>query len=150
MEILTKIKEEVAAFKLKKEALIESLRNEFPQLFKPIFDKSQKIESIAFTCYTPYFNDGDECTYHTNVDELEINGEGEYDTPWFDWRVGRDNYKDTVFEPEIDVEECLLIGEFKAILSSIPEDFYRDLFGDHIKVIINKDGSINIEGYEHE
>lgn len=32
----------------------------------------------------------------------------------------------------------------------IPEDLMKDLFGDHIKVTINNDGSVETKDYNHD
>lgn len=128
MTIVEKINAELQAFNDKKKELVESLRKDFPALLAPLFAQSETIESIGWTQYTPYFSDGDECVF--GVNELEyVNGE--YDT-------------------ELDDSDNQIISEFQSVLSSIPDEFYRDLFGDHALVTIHRDGRIEVEEYEHD
>lgn len=155
MELINKIKEEFAAFDGKRKALATELRKEFPSLLAPLFEKSKKIESVAWSQYTPYFNDGDECVFGVRNDELEINGEDEYSLPWYDWRVKHfltkgEYRKEIESNSALDIEECKIIQEFKDVLSSIPDEVYRDLFGDHVQVIVRGDGTIETEEAEHD
>lgn len=145
MEVLQKIKEELKSFEEKKKALVAELQKDFPSIFKPIFDKSKLINSIGWTQYTPYFNDGEECIFSVNNGDLYINGYDEYDTKWYSWSWGKEDAPDGV-----NKEECAIINEFKEVLQSIPDEFYKDLFGDHAKVTINRGGTIETDEYEHD
>ena len=132
-EIIEKIKKELSAFEEKRKVLVENLRKEFPTLFKELFDKSELIESVGWTQYNNYFNDGDECPFRVHNDYLYINGEHEEDL---------DELELEKYEKELD--------EFKEILQSIPDDFYQELFGNHCQVTITKNGEVKVEGYEHD
>jgi hypothetical protein len=135
MEIIEKIKAELAAFELKREELCKELQKEFPTLFKEFFAKHEWIEKFKWHQYTPYFNDGEECTFSVSNDEssLEINDLGYYD--------------DSICDDE---EKKLAYEQLEEILQSVPEEFYKDLFGDHVEVTVNRDGTIEKEEYEHE
>lgn len=156
MSIVEKIKTELKAFEEKKTAFVSELKKEFPALLKPIFDKSKKITSIGWTQYTPYFNDGDTCEFGVNHDDIYINGEDESGIDFLDWRMkyalkGEEKYKKELADNKnLDYEEYTIVEEFKEVLSSIPEEFYKDLFGDHAKITINADGTIETDEYEHE
>lgn len=155
MELINKIKAELAAFDEKRNALATELRKEFPSLLASLFEKSKKIESIGWSQYTPYFNDGDECVFGVNNEDLYVNGDEQDDAPWYDWRVkyylAKGEYqKEIESNPALDIEECKILQEFKDVLSAIPDEFYRDLFGDHVRVTVNKDGTIETEEYEHD
>jgi hypothetical protein len=50
----------------------------------------------------------------------------------------------------VDVDECLLIKEMEEALESVPEELYKDLFGDHARVTIFRDGTLKVEEYEHD
>lgn len=156
MEILEKIKIELEIFNKKKLDLLEQLRTEFAPMFKPLFEKSKIIDSVSWTQYTPYFNDGDSCEFGVYNDDLYINGEYSDDLDWFDYRIkyhlkGDKAYKNLLIEnPNINIEECNIVEEFKDILGSVPEEFYEDLFGDHVQVTINRDGTISVSEYDHD
>jgi len=150
-DVVNKIKEEIDAFNAKRVELVEQLQTEFPKLLQPIFDQSKKIESIGWTQYTPYFNDGDSCEFSVKLDDLYINGEYDDDIEWYDWRVKYTQYHlELTKEGKVDWYECDLLSKFKEILRSIPEDFYEDLFGDHVMVTVYKDGRIEVEEYDHD
>lgn len=156
MEILEKIKGQIAEFDEKRKALLSELKNEFTPMIKPLFEKHPKIKSVKWNQYTPYFNDGDECTFSTNIYHMDVNGEDEDDNEALDWRIkyylkGDDEYKNLLTEnPKADIELYHGVEEFKALLNSIPDDFYKDLFGDHVSVEITADGIIEVEEYEHD
>ena len=131
MTIVEKINAELQAFNAKKQELVENLRTEFPVLLAPLFEKSKMINSIGWTQYTPFFNDGEECTF--SVHELNhVNGE----------------YYDSYDDDNVVDEN--VVEQFQSVLSSVPDDFYRDLFGDHVLVTVHRDGRIEVEEYDHD
>lgn len=135
MSIVEKIKTEMAAFDAKRKELTSELQKKFPELFKDFFAKHEWVEKFKWRQYTPYFNDGDECVFGVshNYSSLEIN-EVDY-------------YDDTVYGKE---DKQAIYKELAEIMQSVPEEFYKDLFGDHMEVTVNKDGTIETEEYEHE
>jgi hypothetical protein len=156
MTTLEKIKAELEAFEEKKKLFVEELRKEFPTMFSELFEKTDKITSFGWTQYTPYFNDGDTCEFSVNASYPYINGENIEDHDWYDWRVNRQLKGDNRFDKDIannkdlDVESCKIVNEFISVIESIPEDFLKDLFGDHAMVTISNDGSVVVDEYEHD
>lgn len=156
MNTLEKIKKELEIFEEKKKSFIKELQKEFPLLFKEIFEKTDKIDSFSWTQYTPYFNDGDECTFSVHCDYPYINGVDIDDLDWYDWRIryylkGDEKYKNLLTEnPKIDINSFKIVEEFKELINSIPDDFLISLFGDHVKVTITKKGDIITDYYEHD
>jgi hypothetical protein len=156
MNTLEKIKVELAAFEEKKKTFVEELRKEFPTMFKELFEKSDKIQSFGWSQYTPYFNDGDSCTFGVNADYPYINGDNIDECDWYDWRVryhlrGDKDYVNLLTDnPNIDVELHKTIDEFKDVINSIPEDFLQELFGDHALVTIHRNGNVGVEEYDHD
>ncbi len=154
MTTLEQIKQALEEFAEKKRVLTEQLRAEFPSILAPLFEKSKLINSISWTQYTPYFNDGDECTFSCNCGDISVNGESPYELDWFNWKVRyfleKGEYADEVQKNGWDVEESKIIFEIQEALESIPEEFYRELFGDHVQVTCNRDGTVSIEEYEHD
>lgn len=169
-QVLEKIKKEIEEFEVKKNQLLEELRKQFPLMFQPLMSKLKTIDSIGWTQYTPYFNDGESCVFGVNIDYLTINREYDlYET--FDYNkleteeqleasnllskllgnplknLGDKGYH---LKSEYDIEDIITLVEIKEILNNIPKDFYQDLFGDHVRVTINKDGSIDVTEYDHD
>jgi hypothetical protein len=156
MTTLEKIKAELEAFEAKKKVFVEDLRKEFPTMFKELFDKSEKIESFGWRQYTPFFNDGDSCEFGVHASDPNINGSDMHDFDWYDWRVkyylrGDAHYANLLTEnSKIDIEACKVVEEFISVIESIPEEFLKDLFGDHVEVTISKDGTISVDEYDHD
>lgn len=157
--IIDRIKGELKTFNDKKKALVEELRKDFPSLIKPLLEQSQLIESISWTQYTPYFNDGDECTFSSHAADFGINGhsfidgsdDSEHGNFWdkevYDYSDR--NYRKIPNSKYIPHEGEIMNG-LSDILSEIPDEFYKDLFGDHVEVTIFKDGTIDVSEYNHD
>lgn len=152
MKVLENIKEKLAVIEAQKQEVLQELQKDFPLIFKPLFDKSEKIQSVGWTQYTPYFNDGDECTFSANTDDLIINAEAEYKMNSKDDFFNKEIWGSggTKINPNYVESEGKIIEEFQSILSEIPEEFYKELFGDHITVIIERSGNIKTVEYEHD
>lgn len=157
MNVLESIKEKIGAIKKQKEELTSQLRGDFAPMLKPLFEKSNgKIESITWNQYTPYFNDGDECTFSTNFDYFSINGENVDDIDALDWRIryhiedDKEKIEKYPLQPEWDFELYRIVEEFKEILNSIDDEFYKDLFGDHVEVTVKSDGTVETKEYDHD
>lgn len=98
--------------------------------FKETFTKHPNLKQVRWTQYTPYFNDGEECTFSSNHQWADIEGvDGELD------------YNSTEYK---EIKEN--IREF---LSQFDEELLRNLFGDHVEIIVTKEG-ISVEEYDHE
>lgn len=155
MNILENIKSKIAEINAKKEELVSDLRKDFAPMLKPLFDKSNgKIKSIGWTQYTPYFNDGDECTFSVNTDySLQINGEDCDEIESLDWRIKyylkNGEYSEDKTD-DWDIELFNIVEEFKKLIQSIDDEFLKDLFGDHVLVTVHDDGRIETEEYEHD
>ena len=146
MTTIETIKQTLLDFQTKKEELTKKLREEFPQLIKPLLDQSEIIEKIRWQQYTPYFNDGDICYFSRG--EVLVN-DSEWETPEVlretIWTSGK-----WYSNPNYNAKEGQILKDIKEVIDSIPDDFYESLFGDHVEVTIYKDGTITTEEFEHE
>lgn len=129
MELIEQIKGEFASFAEKKKVLTNQLKSEFPAILKPLFEKYPAVEKIRWTQYTPYFNDGDECTFSANVWDIAINDDEMYD--------GAE-------------ENSEAADEFSKALKEIPSEMLKEVFGDHVEVIVHANGTVETEEYEHD
>ncbi len=125
------IKDKLAALK---QEYIETARAEFKKGTDELFDNNPKLKSFGFTAYTPYFNDGDECTYSAHTDYPDINGES------------YDNFAYSKTENKELISLAEIVTEF---LRQFDDDVYQEIIGNHVKVTITKDG-IETEDYEHD
>lgn len=130
---------------------------------KEFWDKLPvELESISWTQYTDYFNDGDECTFsvHTDYEYLKYNGiegelvqsdDGEYAAlrdVLFDSEIKKATWRTPMityvsYSPIKPLEElCKFLEE--------SEDFLKEAIGDHLEVTAHRDGRVETEFHEHE
>lgn len=110
--------------KMKSESEIE-----FKEESKAIFEKYPEIENFSWTQYTPYFNDGDECTFSVNTDP-KINGSDEY-------------------EEESEKINKKAFRDISKLLNEIDEQSMKAIWGDHMEVTMSRSGKISSDEYSH-
>ena len=157
LESLKEKQKEIA--KLKAEAQ-QMASDAFDSFCKEIFEKHPKVESFGWSQYTPYFNDGDTCTFSANTDYISINGEHVDDSKWvneknvIDWGTWNRElriYEGRIEVPNLDYNSELVKGadEIVEFLSNFDNDFYITRFGDHAEITVSKDG-VDVDEYEHD
>lgn len=119
--------------------------------FLPLLDAvlgADGIESVRWTQYTPYFNDGDPCIFGISdvsvkmsdeVDEDEDNGYVEsYSMMDYRTKVAKPQYAGVyeALQALEDQKECF-------------EDFLQASFGDHAQVTATRAG-FDVQFYEHD
>jgi hypothetical protein len=93
---IKKVKEKVT--EIQKQAEVE-LRAELTTALNFLFETYPVLKQIHFTAYTPYFNDGDECTYECYADYCGFNGweqDGDNEssaTEYFNFEAGENIFK---------------------------------------------------------
>jgi len=128
------------------------------EMFVEFFEQNPKIECVTWTQYTPYFMDGDVCVFGVNnfsFLESETDAEncnhGEYyaDDPisapgYFQYVYPREEDKN--IRPYTDymktMNELLCSEEMSEVMLST--------FGDHCKVVAKRDGTFEVNEYEHD
>ena len=145
----------------------EQAQSLFKDITKEFFEKNPGVTGVVWTQYTPYFNDGDTCTFgvnsptFTNAPDTENVRWGEYDGDvegvWACENIGyvlnsdRDYYKETkdmiLAAGGVDADSCIMFD--KAITSGEMEDVMQAMFGDHVKVIATRDG-FDVQEYDHD
>lgn len=131
-------------------------QNLLKQICKDFFEKNPEIKLISWTQYTPYFNDGDTCTFRVNDiyfsnaegdDVDDITGWGEYDGE------NEDVFSDSAWGlkyhkvPNVNITQC---EELSNILShSDMEEVMLEMFGDHSAVRLTVNG-FDITDYDHD
>ena len=159
---------------LKKELAVEYWKV-FADASKEIFTKYPYLEKFSWRQYTPYFNDGDECTFRVNsdIDTFTINGvefDGLYISPRIKTET-KDRYNNSIYRDMTDEEfnTRTIDGERSAaddvmtakqvhemqeelstFIQSFDEDYMLDVFGDHATVTLHRDGEVSNDEYEHD
>ena len=110
--------------------------------FKDFFDVNPNIEMIAWTQYTPFFNDGDPCVFRVRDMYFSLVGE-EID-------LGR-HLDDSGMHSEYDdkVDEAKTFKKFVQEIGIIPDEIFLDAFGDHVRVAATRKG-FDTEEYDHD
>lgn len=109
--VLERIQQQTAEFEAKRKALQEELRLGFPEMFKEVFENYPEIHRFSWVQYTPYFNDGEECTFSVG----DINAFGGPD--------GGDYWEDD--ETLIEGGERIAAWKHYLETGKFPVDFYK-------------------------
>lgn len=158
-QITVNLKDMQKGLQAVKAKFTERATEEFTKAINQIFVEYPQLETIAWTQYSPYFNDGEECTFSVHgctfsnapADEFNLWGEfndkedaeeKQYWAIWGDWYDS---------EPLKAPEGLVAVhSEFDRILQSSEfEDILHEMFGNHVKVICTKHG-IDTEEHDHD
>lgn len=163
--------------KLQNEITKES-KKAFKQMTKDVFKKYPELQSFSWQQYTPYFNDGDTCTFSAYTDYLYINGSEESESLYEISSLIDDvkNKTKTIskLEKEMKNDSGWIVEHNKKkieeinnanlgdltkryhmlsyivdCLSLIGDDVLQDMFGDHVSVIVSRDGIVTAH-HDHE
>lgn len=133
-------------FNEQKELLKKQARGLFLEAAQELFEAYPELESFGWKQYTPYFNDGDACTF--SVHYPIING-WDQDYGYF---VAEGGHEDE--SRELTVSEQLVLKKLtkpvEYLIGKLPEEIMQEVFGDHIIVKITRDGVIDTEEYNHD
>jgi hypothetical protein len=132
-----------ATYREQVEQMQKNLANEMKGAFKTFFNDNPDVAALAWTQFTPYFNDGDECIFNVHdiypvtAEELE------------EIKAGDLNIYD-LWEREEEKEDWRKKADaFIHVLSTIDNSIFKATFGDHCKVIATREG-FDVEEYEHD
>ena len=120
-----KLKALVNEIKTLKKELTQKAKDGLMECLKELFEQHPEVKSLRFAAYTPYFNDGDECTFRCDADYATIN-------------------EDEDAEVSNDVADV-----FHDALAQLDNDTWKEIVGDHALVTITPQG-INVVEYDHE
>lgn len=138
MDDLQKLLEKQAD--LKKEMEVTGKRV-LGETFKKIFDKHPQVEAIRWEQYTPYFNDGDACTFGRGEFHIKLagdNGGGDYEDGYY-----------ALHSSELPAHFKKLLQDLEDKFGSDYEDMFEAIFGDHVEVTANRAG-FDTSIYDHE
>lgn len=143
MTIIDKLTEIKKAKEDLEKQLLEQSKAAFHETVKEIFDAHPKLESFSWRQYTPYFNDGEECVFSANADDL-------------DYRYDGHGYQ-VVSQFSSGHREALRVlgdlreahGKIQKLFGVLGSDALKELFGDHASVVVRRD-AVDVEEYEHD
>jgi hypothetical protein len=111
-----------------------ALKEEFAAFFRD----NPKITAVRWRQYTPYFNDGDACTFGVREFYYKIDGKpddgGDYEDGFYGtWSTEIKGHKRAAESFEESVRD---------------EDVFQSIFGDHVRVTATSAG-FEVEEYSH-
>lgn len=138
MSVMTKYTEAKKKMKAALEQANAIVKEAFLEASNEVFKKYPNIESFSWTQYTPYFNDGEECTFsaQTEYPQLTFTDGTEIDI----------NYGSGDADAEVVAKEVAAVEKF---LAQFDESDYKEMFGDHVRVVVSRKG-VHTEEYSHD
>lgn len=154
------LREKQEGIKKLKEEMLEESNKIFTEMTKVIFEEHPKVKSFGWNQYTPYFNDGETCTFFANTDYIYINGMSVDESEWINeniitsygtWNREEKVYKDRTEVPNLNYDSELVKAndEIKEFLCNFDEEFFMSQFGDHAEVTVTAEG-VSVDEYEHD
>jgi hypothetical protein len=157
---------EIKTIKKEIEKLRSDAKKKVEEIFKvaalELFVEYPNLQEFGWTQYTPYFNDGDPCTFRSSHDSPFItfmNGneetdedEDDYQEEWSDYKYydgyGKDRKLKTGLtkEQKAELKTGNAVGKF---LENFDDEDMENLFGDGYKVTVTKDGIV-VDDYDHD
>ena len=102
------------------------------KVFAKIFSDNPGYDRLVWTQYTPYFNDGDACTF--GISDMYLYEPDEEVENWPD--------SDTYLEWNSPEQQFF---EEPAVQKWLEEEF-----GDHSVVIVHSNGEVDVRGHDHD
>lgn len=155
-----KLQEMNEQFEAAKKRFTDEGKEALAGAFKEFFAKHPRAGCIRWEQYTPYFNDGDTCTFgvgewtvHRAVEDatdedgdyVDLSGRCLYhELTGRSWEPG---YEERVAARSAD--DVAFIADFEALLAACSEELLLAVLGDHVQVVATADG-FTVEDYDHE
>jgi len=158
-----------AELEIMRKSYQEKLQSEFKNITKAFFEEVP-VQAVAWTQYTPYFNDGDDCVFSVNEpifilegfepedvldvyeyedDDLYVKAElwGSWTKEYYE-KHNPEKYAEYLATQEKYpgvTEKC---EAFKTVIQKNPE-ILEQVFGNHVQVILTKDENY-VNEYDHD
>lgn len=127
----------------------------FSEMCAEVFEQHPSLDAFRWKQYTPYFNDGDPCTFRCCIDASDIDvcavGSDEFEEGYevssktdYDEKA-RKSFPKKELHPLYNAQEAA-----SELLGKINEEQLKELFGDHAEITAYRDGDVEVEEYEHD
>lgn len=137
MKVYDQYKEKLEEAKKQLKAAREMAKEAFSIAAAALFAEEPKLESFGWRQYTPYFNDGDVCTFGVYYDEPDINGERCYDL-----EEGNEHKLSKQDIERLETKICKLIASFE-------EADMEYMFNEGL-ITVYRNGKSKVEDYSHD
>lgn len=136
-----------------KKEIKENGKEALKEAFAAFFDKNPQCKALRWRQYTPYFNDGDSCTFSVRDAEVSMDFTAE---DAGDYEDGFDSYSNYYDErgKYADISRESIEAWKKATrdadeLVGCDEELFEMVFGDHVEVTATREG-FDIDSYDHD
>lgn len=129
------------------------VKEAFSEMAKTVFESNPDLKGFRWTQYTPYFNDGEACTFSAGSDDPDLfhpkdeansyDDDDDAEIGWVSdlWWSGKyKNLQSPLRKAYKDVQSFL--GEFD-------DDDFLEMFGDHVRVTVTPEG-VDVSEYDHD
>lgn len=135
-------------------AVKETGKDEIRKEFEKFFTRYPAVHGVVWTQYTPYFNDGDACTFCANDMFMLVKAETNLPPSA---KLSNERFVDNCFKVYFthrdtghghighESELHLAVND----MPSIPEYVLEVVFGDHVQVVATRAG-FEVCAYEHD
>jgi len=133
-------------------ALSKQIHEQGKELFnesaRGLFAKHPKLESFSWTQYTPYFNDGDSCTFGVNSGSLYVKFNEKEFEELSTWTFRSERTYNQEARQEAGLKEAY--ADIRDLLTTFEDADYELMFGDHVKVTVKAPGVTETNDYPHD
>lgn len=137
-----------------KKQMMKTCDDALATIFKEIFNKYPRINTIYWAQYTPYFNDGEECVFSVNDVHFTSKNWKDVHRPYDDdecFEVTVWNNEKNKFTMRDDVSEEMFddMKKITKLLQGDLEDHLRLAYDDHVFVRVHRNAT-EITEHDHE
>jgi hypothetical protein len=116
--------------------------------FRAFFAANPLVGAVHWAQYTPHFNDGDPCTFGVGElmlkpiedDEEQNEDDDEDDEDYYNGCTPSWKATGALKEAYEGLRE----------LTRLPNEIFETAFGDHVKVTVHRDETVEVDDYEHD
>ena len=132
-----------------REAAKRVAKDAFHEGASEIFKNYPEIDGFAVNAFTPYFNDGDTCTFGVSTDYFDVRLVDE--DGWLisdDVDNGQEWNSTTKTMVQVRDPSPLLkaVSEIQTFLEEFSDEDYLSVFGDHVRIVVTRKG-VETEDY---
>lgn len=145
MDAMTKYTEAVARVRAAQADMKLVMKGAFQDGATAVFEAFPELNSFTWHQYTPYFNDGDACTFGTSVNYCVLNyGDDEDENEAV--RADREEYY-RQGDTSVRAKAHAAVTQF---LQCFDDDTLEAMFGDHAEITVKRDGTTDVDSYDHD
>lgn len=151
--IVTDMQTMAAELEATRKRHMEEMQNKFKAVTKAFFESAPNVQAVVWSQYTPYFNDGEECTFSVNTpvfvtknfDPENLEDPYEYED---DEEYGSESFYYAGQLQNCEFENAQVCFDFSNIIQS-EEELMEAVFGNHVAVYLTRD-EVYVEEYSHD